>query len=63
MSDDQDANLGSACEWQLEARLTFTLGDRPVARVAGFAGVGLMSEVNGALLRGRKLAGQGSNRW
>jgi hypothetical protein len=61
--EDQDVNVGSACERQLMLKLTFALGDGPVAGVAGFAGFRLVSKVNWALFRGRELAGQGGNRW
>lgn len=55
--------MGVACERQLDQELTFTLGDRPIAGVAGFAGLGLLSEVDGALLRGSERVGQGGDRW
>jgi hypothetical protein len=56
-------NVGVACEQRSDSRLTFTLGDGPVARVAGFTGFGLLSEVDGALLRGSKRVSQGGDGW
>jgi len=41
--------------------LTLALGNGPIARVTGLAGVGMLSEANWALLSRRQAAREGSN--